>query len=195
MMSQDEAEGEAQLCLCVILSFVGPFSFFLGSPWLLVTNHLLPSRIWSLLKAHIHLAMYIPILSSSQIHFEFCFALFYPMAKNLLAMQETWLPSLGWEDPLRREWLLTLEFFVRGFPGGSYQKMWKTQQWPQDWKRSVFIPIPKKGNAKECSNYCTIGLISQASKVMLKILQARFKQYVNQELPYVQLDLEKSEKI
>ena len=59
------------------------------------------------------------------------------------------------------------------------QQIWKTQQWPQDWKRSVFIPIPKKGNAKECSNYCTIGLISHASKVMLKILQARLQQYMN----------------
>ena len=59
------------------------------------------------------------------------------------------------------------------------QQTWKTQQWPQDWKRSIFIPIPKKGNAKECSNYHTIALISQASKVMLKILQARLQQYVN----------------
>ena len=66
------------------------------------------------------------------------------------------------------------------------QKIWKTQQWPQDWKRSIFIPIPKKGNSKECSNYCTIALISHASKVMLKILQARLQQYVNQELPDVQ---------
>ena len=63
------------------------------------------------------------------------------------------------------------------------QKIWKTQQWPQDCKRSVFIPIQKKGNAKECSNYCTIALISHASKVMLKILQARLQQYVNRELP------------
>ena len=62
------------------------------------------------------------------------------------------------------------------------QKIWKTQQWPQDWKRSVFIPIPKKGSAKECSNYHTIALISHASKVMLKILQARLQQYVNREL-------------
>ena len=59
------------------------------------------------------------------------------------------------------------------------QQIWKTQQWPQDWKRSVFIPIPKKGNAKECSNYCAIALISHASKVMLKILQARLQQYMN----------------
>ena len=66
------------------------------------------------------------------------------------------------------------------------QQIWKTQQWPQDWKRSVFIPISKKGNAKECSNYCTITLISHASKVMLKILQARLQQYVNHELPDVQ---------
>ena len=66
------------------------------------------------------------------------------------------------------------------------QQIWKTQQWPQDWKRSVFIPIPKKGNAKECSNYRTIALISHASKVMLKILQARLQQYVNRELPDVQ---------
>ena len=66
------------------------------------------------------------------------------------------------------------------------QQFWKIQQWPQDWKRSVFIPIPKKGNAKECSNYRTIALISHGSKVMLKILQARIQQYVNHELPNVQ---------
>ena len=63
------------------------------------------------------------------------------------------------------------------------QQIWKTQQWPQDWKRAVFIPIPKKGNAKECSNYRTIALISHASKVMLKIFQARLQQYMNRELP------------
>ena len=65
------------------------------------------------------------------------------------------------------------------------QQMWKTQQWPQDWKWSVFIPIPKKGNAKECSNYHTLALISHARKVMLKILQTRFQQYVKHELPDV----------
>ena len=65
------------------------------------------------------------------------------------------------------------------------QQIWKTQQWPQDWKRSVFIPIPRKGNAKECSNYRTIARISHTSKVMLKILQARLQQYVNHELPHV----------
>ena len=73
------------------------------------------------------------------------------------------------------------------------QQIWKTQQWSQDWKMSVFIPIAKKGNAKGCSNYCTIVLISHASKVMLKILQARLQQYVNQELPDVQTGLEKAE--
>ena len=66
------------------------------------------------------------------------------------------------------------------------QQIWKTQQWPQDWKRSVFIPIPKKGNAKECSNFPTIALISYANKVMLRILQARLQQYMNHELPDVQ---------
>ena len=71
------------------------------------------------------------------------------------------------------------------------QQIWKTQQWLQDWKRSVCIPIPKKGNAKECSNYRTIALISHASKVMLKILQARLQQYVNCELPDVQAGFRK----
>ena len=71
------------------------------------------------------------------------------------------------------------------------QQIWKTQQWPQDWKRSVLISIPKKGNAKECSNYCTIALVSHASKVMLKILQARLQQYVNYELPHVQAGFRK----
>ena len=71
------------------------------------------------------------------------------------------------------------------------QQIWKTQQWSQNWKRSVFISIPKKGNVKECSNYYTIALISHASKVMLKILQARLQQYVNRELPYVQAGFRK----
>ena len=71
------------------------------------------------------------------------------------------------------------------------QQIWKTQQWPQDWKRSVFIPIPKKGNAKECSNYHTITLISHASKVMLKILQARLQQYMNCALPDIQAGFRK----
>ena len=71
------------------------------------------------------------------------------------------------------------------------QQIWKTQQWPQDWKRSVFIPIPQKSNAKECSNYCIIALISQASKVMLKILQARLQQCENSELPDVEAGFRK----
>ena len=72
-----------------------------------------------------------------------------------------------------------------------WQQIWKTQQWSQDWKRSVFIPIPKKGNAHECSNYHTIALISHASKVILKILQARLQQYMNRELPGVQARVRK----
>ena len=71
------------------------------------------------------------------------------------------------------------------------QLIWKTQQWPQDWKGSVFIPIPKRGNAKECSNYHTIALISHTSRLMLKILQARFQQYMNHELPGVQAGFRK----
>ena len=71
------------------------------------------------------------------------------------------------------------------------QQIYKTQQWPQDWKSSVFIPIPKKGNPKECSNYCTVALIPHASKVMLKILQARLQQYMNCELPDVQAGFRK----
>ena len=72
-----------------------------------------------------------------------------------------------------------------------WQQIWKTQQWPQDWKRSVFIPIPKKGNTKECSNYCTIALISHPSKVMFKCLQARLQQYMNYELPDVRAGFRK----
>ena len=72
-----------------------------------------------------------------------------------------------------------------------HQQIWKTQQWPQDWKRSVFIPVPKRGNSKECSNYRTIALISHASKVMFKTLQARLQQYGNRELPDVQAGFRK----
>ena len=77
-------------------------------------------------------------------------------------------------------------------PHSICQQIWKTQQWPQDWKMSVFILIPKKGNAKECSDYHTIAFISQASKVILKILQARLQQYVNCELPDVQAGFTRS---
>ena len=72
-----------------------------------------------------------------------------------------------------------------------YQQIWRTQQWPWDWKRSVFIPISKKGNAKECSNYCTIALISHVRKAVLKILQARLQQYINREFPGVQIGFRK----
>ena len=75
------------------------------------------------------------------------------------------------------------------------QQIWKTQQWPQDWKSSISIPIPRKGNAKECSNYSTTALISQASKVTLKILQARLQQYVNQELSDIQAGFRKGKRI
>ena len=71
------------------------------------------------------------------------------------------------------------------------QQIWKTQQWPQDWTRSIFIPDPKKANVKECSYYCAIALVSHASKIILKILQARLQQYVNQELPVVQTEFRK----
>ena len=76
----------------------------------------------------------------------------------------------------------------------SCQQIWKTQQCPQDWKRSVFIPIPKKGNAKECSNYCTVTFISHASKVILKIIQTKLQQYVNWELPDVQAGFRKGKR-
>ena len=74
-----------------------------------------------------------------------------------------------------------------------YQQIWKAKQWPQDWKRSVFLPIPKKGNTKERSNYCTTAFISHAIKVMLKILQARFQWYMNQELPDIQAGFRKDQ--
>ena len=92
--------------------------------------------------------------------------------------------------------LLSLRFWVASdtcLPSLNviWQQIWKTQHWPQDWKRSVFIPIPKKGNAKQCSNYLTIALISHASQVMLKILQAKLQQYVNHELPDIQAGFRK----
>ena len=82
---------------------------------------------------------------------------------------------------------------IRSSVALNMQQIWKTQQWPQDWKRSVFIPIPKKGNAKECSDYCTIALISHASKVMLKILQARLNSAWTKNFQMFKLDLEKAE--
>ena len=91
----------------------------------------------------------------------------------------------------RTELLQSLKYDAIKLLHSICQQIWKTQQWPQDWKTSVFIPIPKKGNAKECSNYRTIALISQAGKVMLKILQARPQQYVNCELLDVQAGFRK----
>ena len=75
------------------------------------------------------------------------------------------------------------------------QQIWKTQQWPQDWKRPIFVPVPKKGNAKECSNYRTIALISYTSKVVLNILQVRLQQYLNHKLPDVQAGFRKGSRI
>ena len=96
-----------------------------------------------------------------------------------LTLQADSLPSEPRGKPLKDDAVKVLH--------SVYLQIWKTQQWPQVWKRSVFTPISKKGNAKECLNYRTIVLISHASKVMLKILQARLQQYVNRELPDVQV--------
>ena len=108
--------------------------------------------------------------------------------KNVLWSQEVELPN----------WLCCSFSFIQIIKADAVkvlhsicQEIWKTQQWPQDWKRSVFIPIPKKGNGKECSNYRTVALISHTSKVMLKILQARLQQYMNCELPDVQAGFRK----
>ena len=94
-------------------------------------------------------------------------------------------------DGILVELFQILKYDAAKVPHSICQQIWETQQWPQDQKRSVFIPTPKKGNAKACSNYCTIELISHASKVVLKILQARLQQYVNCELPDVQAGFRK----
>ena len=99
--------------------------------------------------------------------------------------------SIG--DGISVELFQILKHDAMKVPHSICQQICKIQQWPQNWKREVFIPIPKKGNAKEFSNYCTITLISRASKVMLKILQARLQQYVNHELPDVQAGFRKAE--
>ena len=111
--------------------------------------------------------------------------------KNVLWSQEVELPN----------WLCCSFSFIQILKDDAVkvlhsicQEIWKTQQWPLDWKISIFIPISKRGNAKECSNYCTVGLISHASKVMLKILQARIQQYMNLNFQMVKLVLEKAEK-
>ena len=97
------------------------------------------------------------------------------------------------DDGIPVELFQILKDDVVKMPHSICQQIWKTQQWPQDWKRSVFIPIPKKGNAKQCSNYYTTALISHPSKVMLKILQPRLQQYMNRELPDVQAGFRNAE--
>ena len=104
---------------------------------------------------------------------------------------EKFFSNCGGGDEVPVELFQTLKDDAVKVLHSIWQQIWKTQQWPQDWKRSVFIPIPKKDNVKECSNYRTVALISHASKVMLKILQARLKQYVNRELPDVQAGFRK----
>ena len=116
-----------------------------------------------------------------------------------------WIQSSGGDRTLRPKawtWMKVWKLIACSEKSGCYgvdsiwlhsicQQIWKTQQWPQGWKRSVFIPIPKKGNAKEYWNHCTIALTSHASKLMLKILQARLQQYMNRELPDVQAGFRK----
>ena len=117
---------------------------------------------------------------------------------NILECEVKWaLESITMNKASGGDWIL-VELFqilkddaVKALLSVCLQ-IWKTQQWPKDWKRSVFIPIPLKGNAKECSNYRTIAFISSASKIMLKILQARLQQYVNREIPDVQAGFRKS---
>ena len=101
------------------------------------------------------------------------------------------ITKAGGGDEITAELFQILKYDAIKVLHSIHQQIWETQEWPQDWKRSVFIPIPKKGKAKECSNYHTIALISHASKVMFKIPQARLQQYVNKELPYVQAGFRK----
>ena len=107
------------------------------------------------------------------------------------ALGNTTMNKASGDDEIPAELFQVLKDDAVKLMHSIYQQIWKTQHWPQDWKRSVFIPIPKKGNAKECSNYRTIALISHTSKVMLKILQARLQQYVNWELWDVQAGFRK----
>ena len=106
-------------------------------------------------------------------------------------MRETWVQFLGGEDGIPVELFQILKDDAVKVLHSIYQQIWKNQQWLQDWKRSVFIPIPKKGNAKECSNYRMTAFISHTSKVMLRILQAMLQKYVNRELPDVQAGFRK----
>ena len=112
---------------------------------------------------------------------------------SILAVRNSWTAvkrASGW-DGISVELFKTKKDDAIKVLHSICQQIWKTQQWPQDWKRSILIPIPKKGSTKECANHQTIALISHASKVMLKILHARLQHYVNQELPDVQADFRK----
>ena len=109
------------------------------------------------------------------------------------ALESITVNKTSWDDGIPLELFQILKDDAVKVLHSICQQIWKTQQWPQDWKRSVFIPIPKKGNSKECSNYHTTALISHTSKVMLKILQARLQQYMNHELPDVQAGFWKAE--
>ena len=136
--------------------------------------------IWSLIP----LPFLKPAWTSGSSQFVYCWSL----AWRILSITE-WAPIL-W-PPDAKSWLIWKDPDAGKVLHSLSQEIWKTKQWPQDWRRSVFILIPKKGNAKECSNYHTIALISHASKIMLKILQARLQQYVNRELPDVQAGFRK----
>ena len=116
---------------------------------------------------------------------------YIPKGGKELNMTEVTMNKVSGGDGIPVELLQILKHDAVKVLHSIYQQIWETQQWPQDWKMSVFIPVPKKGNAKECSNYCTIALILHANKVMLKILQARLQQYVKRELPDVQAGFRK----
>ena len=129
----------------------------------------------------------------SNVLFRFVIA-FHPRSKCLLvkwALGRITTNKISGGDEIPAELFQILKDDAVKLLHSICQQIWKTQQWPQDWKRLVFIPIPKKGNAKNCSNYCKIALISHFSKGMLKILQARLQQYVNRELPVVQAGFRK----
>ena len=132
-----------------------------------------------------------PLPSSSYLSFLMLLPLCVRGQFNLLSSRKHYYEKDSGGDGIPAELFQILKDDAVKMLHSIWQQIWKTQQWPQDWKRSVFTPIPKKGNAKECSHYPTIALISHASKIMLKILQARLQQYVNQELPDTQTGLQK----
>ena len=132
-----------------------------------------------------------PLPSSSYLSFLMLLPLCVRGQFNLLSSRKHYYEKDSGGDGIPAELFQILKDDAVKMLHSIWQQIWKTQQWPQDWKRSVFTPIPKKGNAKECSHYPTIALISHASKIMLKILRARLQQYVNQELPDIQTGLQK----